>query len=330
MVTRWSLAFLGLLALAGTAAACEGLSPGDQLDAPGVICTLGFLVANPDGLYFTTAGHCIHVDDVAGSPDIGEWGTAVFHYLDPETGSESDGSPGNDFAIIKVAPLFYDQLNPKMCGWDGPTGYYNDSTGEGGGVRWYGHGVVMGDVSPKREGVALARSADSFYWIGTGVPGDSGGAVIAADGRALGVLTHLVVGVGGTNGGTTLERGFELAAQEGLTGFRLVLSGEDPLQVLQQLQNSSPTAPAKDTSATSGNTNSTKPANNATNASKSPTPANGSDQGTGGVTKEDSIAPAATNADAPTKPVPAPGIGVFIAVSIALALALAPGPRRKA
>ena len=227
-----------LLLLVPAASACEGLSPGDQLVVGDVSCTLAFLLADENGLYFATAGHCIHENATASSPGVGNFGVGAFHYLVPETGSESDGSPGQDFALIRVDPSYYDKLNPKVCGWAGPTGIYDSKPG-GGDVHHYGYGLLFGDVGPEtrtRTGYNLDNNNTAFYWTGMGVPGDSGSAVLAADGPALGVLTHLVLSPPDTNGGTHLLRGFELAKEKGFSHLRLVLAGEDPVKVLSEMR----------------------------------------------------------------------------------------------
>jgi hypothetical protein len=314
------LAALALL-LAPTAAACTStdgakakLSPGDELDvntaSGGVICTLAFLVASPDALYFATAGHCIHVNDTASNPDVGNFGKGAFHYLNPETGSESDGSPGEDFALIRIDPSFYDRVSPTECYWGGPKGLYTDTPGSG-GVKHFGHGEGPGDLGPTqpRQGLNLQTDAKAFYWTGFGVPGDSGSAVLSDDLKAVGVLTHLVVSPPDDNGGTRLARGFQLAAAAGFTDLRLVLDGEDPVAVMSEMRaerdanlSATPLAPANGTgpspatptsSANGGNStapaeNGSPPAGSATSAELQPAASEG------GVTAAQHKTPAPT------------------------------------
>lgn len=323
-VVKWSLLLFGLVAVAGTASACEGLSPGDLLDMGDHTCTLGFLVANKDGLYFTTAGHCIDAGQRAATPGVGEWGTGVFHFLEPDNDSPQDGAPGMDFALIEVDPDVYDALNPKMCGWDGPTGIYNETPGEG-MVGLYGHSMVFGDAGRlglptyRREGVLNFVDEDRFYFTGPSLMGDSGSAVLHQDGRALGVLTHLSVGLGGTNGGTHIERGFRLAAEEGFTDLRLVLMGEDPVAILRELAGaptaSTPAEPAPPTSA------------NATSPSKPASPSRPPAATNGTSNANDSISPAATadkgeesaaTRDNATPFVPPAALALVLALALAL------------
>lgn len=325
---RLALVLLAFVAVVGTAAACEGLSPGDQMTTDAGLCTLAFILADADDLYFATAGHCIQVDQAAATPDHGEIGVGAFHFLEPETGSTSDGSPGMDFGLIRIHEGQYPNLNPKVCGWDGPLGVYEGGA-EGGGVRHYGHGMVFGDLGPtgqKREGAFLFTDEQAFYWTGLAVMGDSGSAVLDENGLALGVFTHVLAGVNGVppadNGGTRLQRGLALAAEEGFTDLRLVLAGEDPVAVMREMaaKPATPEDVPADAPAT-GTTNVTRPANQ-TGRDAPASNATSSDE------NDSTLAPAATTDDPVTdgpddggNPVPAGG-PALLALALALALAL--------
>lgn len=322
-----ALGLLALISLAPAAAACGGLSPGDEILVGDLRCTLAFLLADRTGLYFSTAGHCIQEGDVVSNPDVGEFGVGYLHFLEPETGAETDGSPGMDFGLIRVDPAFYDKLNPKACAFDGPTGIY-DATPGSGGVMHHGYGLLLGDLSPTRarQGFNLQNDNTAFYWTGAGVPGDSGSAVLHESGLALGVLTHLQAGAtSDTNGGTHLYRGFALAKELKGMDLRLVLMGEDPVQVLAQMR----AAPAPDTTPgnlTSGSTNGT----NGTSPTRPP-PTSGEPTPTGATppprNDDGELTPAANLDD---KTVPAPGI-LLVLLALALVAARtrkASGPRR--
>lgn len=320
---RLALVLLALVAIAGSASACEGLSPGDQMAADGSLCTLAFILASPGALYFATAGHCIQVDQVATNPDYGEFGVGAFHFLEPETGSNSDGSPGMDFGLIKIHEEQYPNLNPKVCGWDGPVGLYEGGA-EGGMVRHYGHGVVFGDLGPttqQREGAFLTTDEQAFYWTGAAVLGDSGSAVLDENDLAIGVFTHVLAGVNGVppadNGGTRLQRGLDLAAEAGFTDLRLVLAGEDPVAVMNEMRNAPPTDGFVDDVPPTPTTNGTAPTKP---TSAAPPASNESPR-----QNDSSLVPAATDeepvATQTTNAVPALGL-VPLALALALALAL--------
>lgn len=316
------LGLLGLLALVPVASACEGLSPGDEVNAGGARCTLAFLLADVTGLYFATAGHCIQEGEQASSPGVGDIGVGALHYLVPENGNEQDGQPGDDFGLILVHEDIHDQLNPKVCELDGPTGIYEATPGSG-GVRHHGYGLLLGDLSPtrSREGYNLINNNTAFYWTGAGVPGDSGSSVIHESGQALGVLTHLSLGAkADTNGGTHLHRGLQLAKELKGLDLRLVLQGEDPVAVLAELraaaENETPaTTPPSPTNATNPTPTPTRDPPRTTPGSVTPPPA--------APSGEEGLAPAANVDEKPT-----PGNGVAIAL-LAGALVAAMATRRR-
>jgi len=316
---KWSLLLFGLVAVAGAAAACEGLSPGDIFETSGGHCTLGFLVADASGLYFATAGHCLQLDEAATNPQHGEIGRAVFRHLEPDEGSMSDGRPGDDFALLRVDPSLHDKLNPKMCGWNGPTGIYTDTPGDG-LVNLYGHSLVFGDAGAlglptyRRQGVLLENDGDAFYFTAPSLMGDSGSAVLHEDGRAMGVLTHLLIGGTATNGGTHLERGFRLAAEAGFPQLRLVLMGEDPVAVLAELRAQAAGEPAPPP---------TTPASATPTPSASPSPANATRPATStppAPQANDSIVPAASNDEGANRTPFATPLVLVAALSLALAV----------
>jgi hypothetical protein len=314
---RATLLLLALLALAPTAAACDGLSPGDELNADNKRCTLAWLVADAKGLYFATAGHCIAEGSRAYNPALDvEFGTGVFSY-------DQDG-PGVDFALIEVDPEDYDKVNPRMCEWGGPTGIYRD-TPSGGMVYHFGYGDVLGQnpLTRARPGFELYWDGGAaFYWTGLGVTGDSGSAVVHADGRAVGVLTHLTPGmVPSNNGGTHLDAGFALAAERGYD-LRLVLEGEDPVAVLREMQGAPPpttTPPGDDTEAPTGDDDATANGTAPPGPSGSDTPPASNDTPTDGNGEplDPQRASGATTAE--SKGVPAPALPLLVAAVLLVA-----------
>ncbi|HEX2022258.1 MAG TPA: hypothetical protein VHH36_06060 [Candidatus Thermoplasmatota archaeon] len=319
---RTLLGLAALVALMPAAAACEGVSPGDEIVTGDSLCTLAFIVANKDGLYFTTAGHCVQDGATVTATGFGDIGVAVFRHLVPDTGQPTDGSPGEDFALVRVDPAVYPKLQPKMCGWDGPTGLFTETPG-GGMVRHYGHGLVFGDLGPagqRREGANLDNDNVAFYWTGAGLPGDSGSGVIHESGLALGVLTHVQASPS-TNGGTHLLRGFQLAQDAGFAPLRLVLMGEDPVKVLREMQGGAPsngTAPATPTS------NGTAPSKGPTPpTSGNRTPSNSSANGT--APAGGNLSPADLDGSAPgavsdeRNPTPGPGLALVLVAALVAA-----------
>jgi len=300
------LAALAALVLLPVASACvsidpkTGLAPGDEVDVTDHICTLAFVVADLNGLYFATAGHCIQVGQTAASPVVGKFGVGAFHYLKPESDpqAETDGAPGDDFALIRIDPGYYAKISPSVCGWGGPKGIYT-ATPVSNGVKHFGHGTLVGEFGPtqQRQGYALTTDANAFYWTGAGVPGDSGSSVLSDDLKAVGVLTHIVISPPADNGGTRLQRGFSLAEKAGFTGLRLVLEGEDPVAVLAQMQANATNAPTPASLSTPTRTNDTNapgsgnttapPQSGSPGASPTPPPSSGQALRPGAVQQED-------------------------------------------
>ena len=165
------LALLTLLPIASACADSGGpLSPGDYILIADHSCSLAFVLVDENGVYFATAGHCVQVDQKVLDKDNKLVGVGAFHYLNPETGSESDGAPGEDFALIRVDPSNYDRISPTVCGWGGPKGLYEEKPGSG-GVKHYGHGAET-QILPdnQKQGYNLDNNNVAFYWTGAGTP----------------------------------------------------------------------------------------------------------------------------------------------------------------
>lgn len=316
------LALLTLLPIASACADAGGpLAPGDYILITDHSCSLAFILVDENGIYFATAGHCVKVGQKVVDKDNKLVGVGAFHYLNPETGSESDGSPGEDFALITIDPANYGRITPSVCGWSGPTGVYEEKPGSG-GVKHYGHGAET-QVLPdnQKQGFNLQNDGKAFYWTGAGTPGDSGSAVLSDDGRALGVLTHLgVFGTTSDNGGTHIDRGMQLAADKGgFTHLRLVLGNEDPVALYHQMQanatllNATTPVAKPTTPPTGANANASANGTSSANGTAPASPA--------GSANPDKESPAAVNqpSDA-VKRAPGPELALVLATIAAFAL----------
>jgi hypothetical protein len=104
-----------------------------------------------------------------------------------------NGGVGNDYSVIAIRPGF--TVDPKLPE-GGPQGIY---TGCGPtAVLHYGHGYGVAVSQGKLEGgLATNWYDDGYGWTGAGAPGDSGSAVVTANGfQAAGDFTHLIVDLG--------------------------------------------------------------------------------------------------------------------------------------
>ena len=192
------------------AGTCPGVRPGGVVRSDLGSCTLNFLFQGSDGRrYIGTAGHCILETDGesswapgagpeardAGGTRIGEFAYAVLE--DPK-----------DFALIRLDPSV--ESDPQICHFGGPTGTNDERPGldEPTVLHLFGNGLAVGAVLPARSMVALGMpDPDHVFAEGLVVPGDSGSAVISADGRAVGVavttgLHAASVGTSGIDAGT--------------------------------------------------------------------------------------------------------------------------------
>ncbi len=143
---------------------------------------------------------------------------------------ESDASTCqyNDFALVRVAEADEERVDPTMAVYGGPEGL-EASTGVGQRVYTYGNSSLRQGaqlLSPK-VGLVVQSSAWSHtvYTLTPGIPGDSGSAVLDADGHALGILVTLALApLPASNGVTDLGQALQYANDH--LGQRNTLPGE--------------------------------------------------------------------------------------------------------
>ncbi|HEV8361206.1 MAG TPA: hypothetical protein VGR28_12210 [Candidatus Thermoplasmatota archaeon] len=154
------------------------------------LCTLNWIYADSAGaLYIGTAGHCAPnlnplTISAAGVADIGDPAFTL-----------GSGGVGNDFALIKINPAYYDLVDPTLCHWGGPQGMATANTDPT--LLHYGWGVDFSSFSQTRPraGVTQGWGAGSIVFLGAVAPGDSGSPLMMYDaengqGLAVGVITH--------------------------------------------------------------------------------------------------------------------------------------------
>lgn len=184
---------------------CPGVRPGALVGTEKGLCSFNFLFHGADGRrYMGTAGHCILGEGSVGGADAGERSWA------PGAGPVARDSEGKrigefayavlqdpkDFALIRLDAGV--PANPQMCHFGGPTGTNADLTSTPSVLHHYGNGVGVGELLPARTALALGMpDPDRVFATAVAVPGDSGGGVISTDGRAVGVLVALGIGLGG-------------------------------------------------------------------------------------------------------------------------------------
>ena len=185
--------------------ACPGVRPGALVETEKGVCSLNFLFRGADGRsYIGTAGHCILGESAVGGDDAGE------HRWAPGAGPVARDAEGNrigefayavledpkDFALIRLDPDDAGRASAQMCHFGGPTGTNAARTASPTLLHHYGNGLLVGDVLPARSALALGMpNPDHVLATGVAVPGDSGSGIISADGRAVGVVVALGIGV---------------------------------------------------------------------------------------------------------------------------------------
>lgn len=193
--------------------ACSGVRPGAQVEIriPGddpSYCTMNFAFRGVDrrgrvSRFIGTAGHCALATALPTQHSAGErrWarGSGPIAY-------DGDGNrigrvayailEGDyDFALIRLANGV--PWSGRMCTFGGPTGINSSLTDATTYLEHHGYGVAFGDTVPGRTSVADGMP-DRFhvYASGAASPGDSGGAVISSDGRAVGLIVTVGAHVG--------------------------------------------------------------------------------------------------------------------------------------
>lgn len=198
--------------LPGDRAATHG--PGADYDASGVVVQV--CVENCEGNFRTNLL-------------LGTWVTLGKVAYARQTFEGED--VGNDFGVVQIPKEFQDLIRLELPVWGGPNGVETLELGDYG--CHYGHGLGVGEVFPTKARVGVGGGSDDNAWMGdfAGAFGDSGSPLVGCvnDGLgsftgtgAIGVLTHLGVGLDESNGehgvifGTTTARAIQMAEEANL------------------------------------------------------------------------------------------------------------------
>ena len=184
---------------------CEGVRPGAAVFVGGSQCTLNFVYRDGAGTeYIGTAGHCVLGESALGGEDAGEtsWhtgsGPEAFDINGNRIGRFAYAvlSPPKDFALIRIANGV--ASNPSSCHFGGPTGINEELSSDPTVLRYYGSGLLTGQLLPARSALALSMTnPDQIILTGVATPGDSGAGVLDQQGRAVGVLVTVGALIGG-------------------------------------------------------------------------------------------------------------------------------------
>lgn len=219
-----------------------GIRPGSQMIFP-YGCTMNFVFQKNGTYAIGTAGHCV---DKVGQP-VTLITIAPGDPVDPnnlvlveigEVISRTENGIGADFALVSIKPALQSWVFPTIPVVGGPCGAYygngvasadvvpvrgHDTVDAGETIFHYGHGLGVGTGGTPRTGHALYWDANSFWWQGSVVFGDSGSAArIGTTGlSAAGDVTHLIIldtkHLGVTAAGTRIGKMLQLANGWALT-----------------------------------------------------------------------------------------------------------------
>ena len=231
------------------AAPVATIHPGVMTFSPVGQCTANFVYFNGPEVYIGQAAHCAGTGAAnetngcdSGSLPLGipveiegasRPGTMVYSsWLTMQAAHEQDENTCafNDFALVRVDPADRAKVNPTIPHWGGPTGV--SRTGNPGGALLYSFGN-----SSLRQGIALLQpklgistgtEGDGWthpaYQILPGIPGDSGSAMIDAQGRASGILSTIAITpLPGSNYFSDAYRTLKYAQAHGFPGLQLAL-----------------------------------------------------------------------------------------------------------
>jgi hypothetical protein len=234
-----------------------GIFPGVQSRTDKTFCTVNFVFTDAKAnVYFGQSAHCSRTElkEEAAQPngctfgskplgtrvtfvDSRVVGTLVYSsWLAMQRVGEKDlnACVDNDFALVKVPRFAHNQVNPSMPLFGGPTGLNTAGTQPGDTVVGYGNSPTrqdLSDLKPKQSvsvGTVDGGWAHLIYSATPGIPGDSGGPYLDADGRALGSLSRMVLGPSpAANSITDIAKALEYAQRHsGIKGLRLAKGTE--------------------------------------------------------------------------------------------------------
>lgn len=201
-------------------AASATVHPGVQTFTDGAQCTANFVFFDGTSTYIGQAAHCSGLGastdtngcttpslplgtpvEVTGADHPGTITYSSWIAMQQAGETNPDACAYNDLALVKLDPRDVAKVNPSVPHWGGPIGLNATGTTNGETVYSYGNSSLRQGItllSPKR---GTSKGTEGNGWthvvntVTPGIPGDSGSAFLDSQGRALGVLSTLGVGV---------------------------------------------------------------------------------------------------------------------------------------
>ena len=240
-------------------AASNGIHPGVQTYTNGGQCTANFVFNDGTNTYLGQAAHCSSTGSNTdtngctteslplGTPVVilgaNHPGTLAYNsWIAMQAAGETDpdACAYNDLALVKIDPADVGLVDPNIPHWGGPVGLNTTGTTSGDSVYSYGNSILRLGVTALSPKVGISNGDDGNGWthlvttVSPGIPGDSGSAFLDANGKALGDLSTLSVGVPGgvQNNVSDLSRELDYMHSHGGPSATLVL-GSTPFDGTQ-------------------------------------------------------------------------------------------------
>jgi hypothetical protein len=230
-------------------AATATIHPGVQVFTNGAQCTSNFVYTDGAGnVYLGQAAHCSSTGTNAdtdgcltGSAPIGTPVTvtgaskpgrlAYNSWLTMQAAHETDpdACAYNDLALIQIDPADVGKVNPSVPHWGGPTALNTTGLTALDSIYSYGNSELRFGVTQLSPKTGVSNGDTGGGWshgttlVTTGIPGDSGSALLDSAGRATGVLSTVGVSLpdGSTNNFGDLNRELQYLASHTALGVSL-------------------------------------------------------------------------------------------------------------
>ena len=231
-------------------AATATIHPGVQTVTNGGQCTANFVYVDGAGVvYLGQAAHCSSTGTNTdtngcdtGSAPIGTPVTvegasqpgrlAYNSWLTMQAAGETnpDTCAYNDLALIEIAAADVGKVNPSVPHWGGPTGLNTSGLATLDRIYSYGNSSLRFGITQLSPKIGVSNGDTGNGWshgttlVTTGIPGDSGSALLDSSGKATGVLSTVGISLpdGSTNNFGDLSR--ELAYLNSHTSLGLQLA----------------------------------------------------------------------------------------------------------
>lgn len=207
-------------ALSWAPAATATVHPGVQTVTNGGQCTANFVFTDGTNVYIGQAAHCSSTGaqtdtngcstaslplgtpvDIQGASRPGTLAYNSWLTMQQRGETDPDICQYNDLALVKVDPADVGKVNPSVPVWGGPQGVNTTGTAAGDLVYTYGNSSLRLGLTALSPTYGVSQGDAGNGWshqiVTPRIPGDSGSPFLDANGRALGVLSTLSVGIPG-------------------------------------------------------------------------------------------------------------------------------------